>query len=98
MISRDRYGFDREQRGVTILEFIAFVGLAALVVAGALSLYGTATEKTKEADLIKAANGIANDIKRVYPNGYPDPQFQQWGSSRNRVASFPTEWLEGLDR
>lgn len=59
----------RHQAGVTILEFIAFIGLAALVIAGALSLYGSGSAGAAANDVVSTANGVVATLRATYPNG-----------------------------
>ena len=74
----------RRQAGVTILEFIAFIGLAALVIAGALGLYSSANSGAQANDLFQAASGIATTVRQVAAGGTIPPV----GSS----ISAPTGW------
>ncbi|MEY3202585.1 MAG: hypothetical protein RIR70_2135 [Pseudomonadota bacterium] len=53
------------QAGVTILEFIAFIGLAALVIAGALSLYNTASKGNMSQEVFKTASAVATAARQV---------------------------------
>ena len=54
----------RQQLGVTILEFIAFIGLAALVIAGALSLYGSGVDSAKVQEMRQVAAAIATQVRQ----------------------------------
>ena len=55
----------RRQAGVTILEFIAFIGLAALVIAGALGLYQTANTGASNSDFVQGVAGIITSLRQV---------------------------------
>ena len=57
------------QTGVTILEFIAFIGLAALVIAGALMLYNAANAGAKAKDFTVATTAIALAAKQAGIDG-----------------------------
>lgn len=57
------------QTGVTILEFIAFIGLAALVIAGALMLYNAANAGAKAKDFTVAITAIALAAKQAATHG-----------------------------
>ena len=74
----------RRQAGVTILEFIAFIGLAALVIAGALGLYSSANSGAQANDLFQMASGIATTVRQVAAGGTIPPV----GST----ISAPTGW------
>lgn len=54
-----------KQAGVTILEFIAFIGLAAVVLAGALGLYRTANQGASINTVIATANGLVASARQA---------------------------------
>jgi len=53
------------QAGVTILEFIAFIGLAALVIAGALGLYSTANTGASNQSYVEGVTGIVTSVRQL---------------------------------
>ena len=74
------------QTGVTILEFIAFIGLAALVIAGALMLYNAANAGAKAKDFTVATTAIALAAKQAATDGGPN-------AVTAALISAPSGWL-----
>ena len=81
----------RRQAGVTILEFIAFIGLAALVIAGALGLYTTANTGSQANDLFQSVNGIATATRQVAAGSTPS------ATTRDNVPA-PKGWTKANNR
>lgn len=59
----------RGQFGVTILEFIAFIGLAALVIAGALMLYNSGSSGARAKEFFQGLNSLALGAKQMAAGG-----------------------------
>lgn len=57
------------QAGVTILEFMAFIGLAALTIGGATALYSSARASAVTSELVNTANHVANTVRATFPGG-----------------------------
>ncbi|MEY3201056.1 MAG: hypothetical protein RIR70_606 [Pseudomonadota bacterium] len=55
----------KRQLGVTILEFIAFVGLAALVIAGALMLYNIGNTGAKATEFLTGLHSLAMGARQL---------------------------------
>ena len=55
--------------GYTLLELIAFIGLAGLVIAGALILYFSGSTAAKNQDIIKSANELALSVRKTCESG-----------------------------
>ena len=79
----------RRQAGVTILEFIAFIGLAALVIAGALGLYNSASSGAKSNDLLTATTSVATSIRSVAAGASGNP------AVLNTQFTLPAGWALG---
>ncbi len=53
-------------RGLTMLEFILYLGLAGVVVAGVVVYYTQASERQKRTDAITLLNNVRGGIERVF--------------------------------
>lgn len=84
----------RRQAGVTILEFIAFIGLAALVIAGALGLYNSASTGSSANDVIQAANGMVATLRQTYATS----SVSDWRTAANSVSSSVPNGWSGWDK
>lgn len=90
----------RRQAGVTILEFIAFIGLAALVIAGALGLYNSASSGASSNEIVQVANGIVQTLRQTYasnpPGSNPGVPPTTWQAAAVNVAA-PQGWTAFTD-
>ncbi len=80
----------RHQAGVTILEFIAFIGLAALVIAGALALYQTANSGAKSKEIQEVANGLVATIRSTAAS-----QAKTAAGITTSMITIPSGWTSG---
>lgn len=55
-----------KERGATLLEAIAFLGVAAIVMLGALSLFGNSFTTASSSRLVQETNAIATGVKALY--------------------------------
>lgn len=53
----------RRQMGVSLLEFIGFIGLAAVVLAGALALYNSARAGADATELTRSVAGVVASLR-----------------------------------
>ena len=56
----------KSQRGATLLEALAFLGIAAIVVVGAISMFRAAQGSAQSNDMIKQINGFRSGMKGMY--------------------------------
>ncbi|WP_180970744.1 type 4 pilus major pilin [Burkholderia sp. WAC0059] len=56
----------RRQRGATLLEAIAFLGVAAIVLLGALSLFNSSFTSASSDRLVQETNAIASNVRSLY--------------------------------
>ena len=59
----------RAQRGATLLEAIAFLGIAALVLVGAVALFSNAFQGARSNQLTEEVTAIENGVRKVYATG-----------------------------
>ncbi|WP_219723807.1 type 4 pilus major pilin [Burkholderia sp. WAC0059] len=62
-------GAFRRQRGATLLEGIAFLGIAAIILIGALALFTNAFRGAQGNQLTEEVNGLQAAIRKVYEPG-----------------------------
>lgn len=77
------------QAGVTLLEFIAFIGLVALVLAGSLAMYSSASAGASASDLAVTANGIVLSMRTTFPRGLGTAQYTP---ANLNAAGAPAGW------
>jgi hypothetical protein len=68
-----RRGLRRAQRGATLLEAIAYLGIAAIVVIGAIALLNGAFSSASSNQTAEQVTAIQTGIKKLYmgqTNGY----------------------------
>ena len=80
------------QAGVTILEFIAFIGLAAIVIAGALGLYSNASTTQRAQEITRAATGLLSTARAAYATS----NVSNWALAAQNVSA-PTGWSGGAN-
>lgn len=56
----------RHQVGATLLEALAFLGIAAIVVVGAISMFRAAQGSAQAKDMVSQLNGIRSSVKTLY--------------------------------
>jgi type II secretory pathway pseudopilin PulG len=59
----------RRQRGATLLEAVAFLGIAAIILVGALALFSNAFDGARSNQLIEEVNALQTGIRKVYSGG-----------------------------
>lgn len=59
----------RGQRGATLLEAIAFLGIAAIVLVGAISLFSNAFQGARSNQLNEEVGALESAIRKVYSQG-----------------------------
>lgn len=57
---------NQPQRGATLLEALAFLGIAAIVVVGAISMYRSASGGAQTNEMIRNLTGIRSGLKTVF--------------------------------
>jgi len=58
------------QRGMTLIELIAALGVAAVVIVGALSLYQSADDSQKSNELLSGVTAVRGAIRQIYGGQY----------------------------
>ncbi len=56
----------KKQRGATLLEALAFLGIAAIVVVGAISMFRAAQGSAQSNDMLAQITGIRSAVKNLY--------------------------------
>lgn len=56
----------RKQTGATLLEALAFLGIAAIVVVGAIAMFRAAQGSAQSGDMLKQINGFRSGMKGMY--------------------------------
>lgn len=56
----------RHQAGATLLEALAFLGIAAIIVVGAISMFRAAQGSAQANDMLGQLNGLRSSIKTLY--------------------------------
>lgn len=59
----------KRQRGATLLEAVAFLGIAAIILVGALALFSSAFDGARSNQLIEEVNALQTGIRKVYSGG-----------------------------
>jgi hypothetical protein len=72
-IARGRAGTSRRQRGASLLEAIAYLGIAAIVVVGAIALLRGAFDSANSNELSEQVSALQTGVRKLYmgqPGGY----------------------------
>lgn len=78
--------------GVTIIEFMAFLGLAAVVIAGIFAIYGSTRNSATVSDLTTTANSIVMSLRATFPRGIPGGTLDV---TELKAAGTPKGWDGG---
>jgi hypothetical protein len=61
-----RTGARRASRGATLLEAIAFLSVASIVILGALALFGSSFQSAASERLVQESNAVAANVRAAY--------------------------------
>ena len=75
----------KQQAGATLLESLAFLGIAAIVVVGAISMFRAAQGSAQANDMVGQLNGIRSSVKTLYAS-----QASYAINAATASASFPS--------
>ena len=56
----------KKQKGATLLEALAFLGIAAIVVVGAISMFRSAQGSAQSNDMVGQLNGLRSSVKTIF--------------------------------
>jgi len=77
------------QRGMTLIELIAALGVAAVVIVGALSLYQSADSSQKSNELLSGITSVRGAIRQLFGGQYSGNLLLAVANS-NRL---PSSWI-----
>lgn len=87
----------RRQLGMTLIELIAALGVAAVVIVGALALYKNADESQKSNEMLSGVTAVRGAIRQLYGGQYGTDTSVNFVKAVGDARRLPAGWNLGAD-